>query len=443
MPVFERHTQLFERALSLPHVAENGPLVLRIGGDSTDHALFDVNVGREPKGLFALTPTWFRRTSAVVSHLNARTLLDLNLVTDLPLMAAQWGEAAETEMPPGSIIGYEIGNEPDLYNPSYWMNLLSPLQTLLDIRVFHSALSPSAYLDLYQSYAQALARFAPRVPLVAPVLAYPAQHISWIETLLDNRHPGLGLVSGHMYPYSACAAPSSPDYPTIGRLLSEHATRGMASLLEPVVGLVHGAGFPFRLSELNSVTCGGVAGISDRFVTALWAPDALFELLRAHIDAVNIHVRAFAINAAFSLTRAGLVAHPLLYGLILFARTLGPGPEVLQLRLHAPAGPHLKAWAVRVRGGVLHVLLINKRDRSVRVSLRLRAWAPASVERLLAPSVTAPSGETLGGQQLGTDGRWHGRPAIETITPHAHRYAVVVPGTSAALISVRLRRGTR
>jgi hypothetical protein len=31
--------------------------------------------------------------------------------------------------------------------------------------------------------------------------------------------------------------------------------------------------------------------VSDTFATALWAPDALFELLRAGIDGVNVHVR--------------------------------------------------------------------------------------------------------------------------------------------------------
>ena len=77
----------------------------------------------------------------------------------------------------------------------------------------------------------------------------------------------------------------------------------------------HRAGLPFRLTEVNSVTCGGVPGVSDTFATALWAPDTLFELLRAGVDGVNVHVRTDAINAAFAFKRSGLVARPLLYGL--------------------------------------------------------------------------------------------------------------------------------
>ena len=92
---------------------------------------------------------------------------------------------------------------------------------------------------------------------------------------------------------------------------------GVARSLAAVIGDAHRrAGLPFRLTEVNSVTCGGVTGVSNTFATALWAPDTLFELLRAGVDGVNVHVRTDAINAAFAFKRDELVARPLLYGLI-------------------------------------------------------------------------------------------------------------------------------
>lgn len=124
----------------------------------------------------------------------------------------------------------------------------------------------------------------------------------------------------------------------------------MARALTPAVRLAHRAGLPFRLTELNSVTCGGVEGVSDTFATALWAPDTLFELLRAGVDGVNVHVRPYTINAAFAVTPRGLRARPLLYGLILFARTLGPGAQLLDARLTANHPEHVKVWAVRDGG---------------------------------------------------------------------------------------------
>ena len=94
------------------------------------------------------------------------------------------------------------------------------------------------------------------------------------------------------------------------------------------------------------------------------------------------------------------------------------------------------AWAVRVRGGGLHVLLIDKSRRPVAVALRLPANAPAQVDRLLAPSIRSSSGVTLDGQRLGRDGKWLGRPDGETATPSRGRYELEVPGQSAALMEV-------
>jgi hypothetical protein len=275
---------VFERALSLWRVPGNGPLVMRIGGDSTDHALYDVHVSRAPRGVYELSPAWFRKARVVVSHADARVLIDLNLVTDLPGMAAQWALAGQRQLRRGSIEGYEIGNEPDLYKPSFWSRVFSTIMSILDIRLFAHGMTPATYVQLFESYASGLARYAPGVPLVAPVIAYPTRHLDWIASLLAAPHPALGMISAHMYPYSACVRSRSRTYPTIPRLLSERATAGMAASLRPAVDLAHSAGLPFRLTEVNSVTCGGVAGVSDTFVTALWAPDAMFELLRAGVD---------------------------------------------------------------------------------------------------------------------------------------------------------------
>jgi hypothetical protein len=439
MPLFERYNSMFERVLSLLRAPGEGPLILRIGGDSADHSILNPDVRRLPNAVFELTPAWFRQTSKVVRDVDARVILDLNLVVDLPSMAAEWARAAETQLPPGSIVGYEIGNEPDIYNPWYWAEIFSSIANALDIRLPMTALTPAEYTQIFESYAAMLAKFVPGVPLLGPVVAYPTWHLNWIRTFLAGPHPGLKVVTAHMYPYSACAPPGSAGYPTIGRLLSENATAGMARSLIPAVRLAHTAGLPFRLTEMNSVTCGGVAGVSDTFATALWAPDALFELLRAGVDGVHIHVRAYAVNAAFSVGAHGIVPHPLLYGLALFTRMLGPDAQLLQLRIRAREPVRMKVWAVRVGGDVLNTLLINKSGRSVRVNLRIPVRGRGTVQRLLAPSPAAKSGVTLDGQHLGARDTWQGRLVIDTIAPGRDGYELTVPAFSAALVTFHLK----
>lgn len=48
LPIVERHTRLYERVLSLLQVPGDGRFVLRIGGDSADHAVFDPSSYRLP-----------------------------------------------------------------------------------------------------------------------------------------------------------------------------------------------------------------------------------------------------------------------------------------------------------------------------------------------------------------------------------------------------------
>ncbi len=437
LPVWERHPVLLHRVLSLLRAPGDDPLVLRIGGDSADEAFWEPATRKITGWAVALNPAWLREARALVRGAHVRLIIDLNLLTATPAMAAQWARAVEAALPPRSIVGFEIGNEPDIYDRQYWLSIVAG--SAFGDQILPRKLSAAVYARDFHAYAHALSAAAPGVPLLGPALANPSLHVSWISTLLAGPHPGLRTISVHRYPYSACAVPGSAAYPTIARVLSEHAGAGVARALQKEIRLVHRAGLSFRVSELNSVTCGGLRGVSDTFATALWAPDALFELLRGGVDAVNIHVRPRTINLAFALTSRGLTAHPLLYGLILFSRTLGIDPQLLPLRLRARASQHLKAWAVRVRGDVLHVLLIDKGSRPVTVALHLPARAPASVQRLLAPSVASSSGVTLGGQELSTSGRWEGSVATESLRPGVHGYELTLPRYSAALVSVRSR----
>jgi len=260
-----------------------------------------------------------------------------------------------------------------------------------------------------------------------------------ISTLVAGAHPDLGTVTGHRYPYSACSFHGSPSYPTIARLLSDNASAGVARSVGKAVAIARRAGLQFRLTELNSVTCGGVAGVSNTFATALWFPDAAFELARAGVQGINLHARLNAINGPFAFNARGLVARPLLYGMLMFARTLGPDSQVVPLGLHAGRRADVKAWAVRIGGDQLRTLVINKGPAPVRATLRLPATTTATVQRLLAPSVHSRFGVTIGGQWLDAHGIWRGKRVTQAIAPSwSGSYELTMRGYSAALVTVQL-----
>jgi hypothetical protein len=433
MPGFARGRSLFTRVLSLIHVDGDSPVVLRIGGDSADHSFYDPDLRVRPRWMFELTPAWLRDTAELVHRARLRVILDLNLITGSPTRAARWASVADHEFPRGTLRALEIGNEPDIYSRTYWRGVLTrrgPWSAALP-----GAISARSYAVDFNRYADALADAAPGVPLAGPALANPVTSEGWIRTLLTHDRGRLAVVTAHRYQYSACDKPTAAAFPTVARLLSERASAGMAQRLRRGVAIAHDAGLPFRLSELNSVTCGGRPGVSDSFATALWAPDALFELMRVGVDAVNVHVRVGAINAAFAIGDGGLVARPLLYGLIMFSRALGPGARLIPLRLHTRGTPLLKAWAVQARGR-LSVLLVDKQRRPVLARLRVGDRGPATVQRLTAPAPAARTGMRLGGQWLDAEGNWVGHRLLERVAPKHGSYRLLVPAGSAALLTV-------
>jgi hypothetical protein len=436
LPYYASHLDTLERVFAQVHVPGDGALILRIGGDSADHSFWDLPVhAAAPSWIFRVTPDWLNEIRTIVNRGGVRLILDLNLVTDSRGAAIRWARAAKAGLPRTAIAGLEIGNEPDIYNRWYWLSMLAERfgRGLLPAQI--SALT---YTHDFGVYARALARATPGLPLIGPALSNPVLNIGWFRSLIAHERSRLLMVSAHQYPFSRCVARRSRAYPSISRILSERASAGIAHRLAPVIRLAHRAGLPFRLTELNSVTCGGVSGVSNTFATALWAPDALFELLHAGVDGVHVHVREHPINGAYAFDARGLVARPLLYGMILFARALGQDAHLLAVHLQRSASLGLKVWAVRVRGGVLHILLIDKGHRPVRVLLALPARAPATVERLLAPSVAARGNVVLGGQWLGRQGQWLGTRSTETITRGRRGYVLMLPSGSAALVRVRL-----
>lgn len=399
-------------------------------------------------------------------------ILDLNLITANPQLAGAWAREAERGFPRGSIVGFEVGNEPDIYDRRFWLEHTDPASGLLP-----RAVTARSYARDFHAYAQTLAGrrtadhaqaasaiqrnarwlfaavHAPSpaqasearirravvragdVPLLGPALSGPRRHHKWITTLLHGPHPQLGAISVHQYPFTVCVSPTAHSFATLRRVLSPRATAGMASALAPALHIARRVGLPVLVTEFNSVTCGGRRGVSNAFATALWSPDALLTLARAGVRAAFLHVRAFSYNTPFELTGHGARVRPLLYGLILFRRTLGPDARLANLRRSPNTPAALATWAVQNRRS-LRVLLINKRARAALVRLKVPAHGIAHLQRLTAPSAAATSRVTLAGQWLDRRLRWRGRRVTTSVAAHHDIYRVRVPGFSAALLDL-------
>ena len=433
---FEDRDALFDRALSLMRPG-NEPLVpLRIGGRSANEVYWKTPPGHARGLVFELGTEWLTRLAAMTRRDRLEVMLDLNLPVHSPAMAAAFALAASRALPPGRLVGLAIGNEPDLYDGQRQYDkeriATTPRSTPTHWTAGYSA---ADYWRDFQAYARELHAEVPGVPVAGPDV--PPFATGWVQGAPSPSDDGPQAIEVHHPGTSTCWGPTNT--PTVERLLAPTAVGGLDSTAGGALEFAREHDLPFYLTETNAVSlCAGtpVAPAADSFATALWAPDALFEMISAAVDGINLHLRSSLINAPFHLGSAGLVARPELYGLALFARMLGPDAKLVSVRLD-PAGPlNVKAWAVGSRD-TLRVLLIDKESRSINVAIPAgTATAPAHLERLEAPSPQSDSGVTLAGQQIGSNGQWSHDKVVTSVPPRSGSYYVHVPAYSAATVQV-------
>jgi hypothetical protein len=416
------------RQLEVP--GDASPISLRLGGDSADGTYLNADGFSPPSGVksFAITLAYLQRLGTLARAVPLKVLLDLNLAAHNPQMAAALASEAQKALPAGGLDALEVGNEPDYYQTLIGYNWDPSNLT------WGATYSPQKYAADFAAYAAALSSATPGVPVGGPAVGH--NDATWYQPLLQTDGPSVGLLTAHRYPLNACVAPGSAQYPTIAGLLSPQASLGLAASVLPDVAAAHQAGIELRLGELGSVTCTGLAGVSDTFATALWAPDALFNLLADGVDAVNVHTRYATPNTALYGPGPAIV-RPLFYGMVAFTRALGPGASLLQTNVGGQLPPGLSVWPVALQGGQMHVLLINKAISASTVVLQAGATTPAQVQSLQGSSMAPGAQVTFGGQELSNDGTWQGTPVSTGLRSRDGAYQVSVPPLSASLLSYK------
>ncbi len=411
--------------------------VLRIGGDSADWGWVPARGLTRPKGVrYSLGPAWVKVTRALASATDAHLIMGLNLEANSPrLMAVQ--ARAFRGVGHRALTAFELGNEPELFGSIPWFQ--TPTQ-----RVFgrHRPYRFGNYVREFTRFSKVLPT---SVPLAGPATGGPR----WIPRIASfvAAEPRARLATVHLYPLHRCYVnPLGPTGPSISNLLSPAASAGLAAGIAPYVSPVHALGAKLRVGELNSVSCSGAAGVSDSFASALWALDVLFHFAQAGVDGVNFHTLVKAYYRPFYFTqvngRWSANVAPMYYGMLAFARAAPAGSRLLNLS--APTDPTLRVWATHAPDHRTRVVVINTSalgSRTVEIRLPAGSSRPgrASVQRLIAPDLTAKGDVTLGGQAFAentTTGRLTGEPQAEQPErAKSGAYRFDVPAGSAAILT--------
>jgi hypothetical protein len=400
--------------------------VLRFGGVTADEQIAwrDAQTPRPSWALGVLEDESLRQLGVLASASGWHVLMTLGFGHFEPQAAAREAAAAKAALGE-SLEAIEIGNEPD----SYAKHNLRP-----------TPWTPVQYNEQVTEYRDAIEALALGIPLAGPDTSGSSAYEKW--GLSEAIHQRPALLTGHHYPLGCAGQPP----PSIARLLSPEIRELEERSLRRYLFIAQETEVPFRLDETNTVSCGGVSGISNTFASALWAVSYLTQAMR--LGAAGINLESNPVNcggytpvcapSAEALAKGELVAEPEWYALLL-ARALA-GERPLRTVIAPAHRPNVEASTFLAADGALQFVVVDDDApgaRSVAMHLHVgERYHGASVLSLTAPSPSSLSGVTLGGVAVAPDGIWS-QPA--TLPRAANRNGVItvdVAPSSAALLTV-------
>ena len=248
---------------------------LSLAGDSQDMTVPSGALGSTPSTwetatLYQLPASFWSQLHCLLSATHDPLTVGLNVKTGPPGWAQQIVAGAQSAATNG--LTFSLGNEPDLYVLPNYAALDEPQQN-----------EEATHVALYLQLAAAVEQTLGNAGVIGPELAQPADWQHELSHVISQLH--LGEVGVHAYPLTACLTPKAV---TIGGLLSKYAA-DEPHRLEWVAADARAAQVPAILSEANSASCGGVAGVSDSSSAAVWGVRFVLSALKAGFSEVRFH----------------------------------------------------------------------------------------------------------------------------------------------------------
>ncbi len=431
-----------------------GPGIIRFGGITSDQNIgwTDAATPKPPWASRAINPAQLQAIGRLSRRSGWKVLLTVGMAHFEPAAAAREVAAAHRALG-ANLAAVEIGNEPDAYGKHGFRTLPWIAQ---------------GYEEEVSEYRQAIAALTPGVPIAGPDVSGSGIFIEWGEEEALSQQPA--LLTGHHYPMGCAQTPP----PSIESLLSV-LTRGRESVsLGTYMRVSRNLHVPLRIDEAGSVSCGGVAGISNTFASALWASGYITQVMASGATGINLqgnpgncagYTPLCAPDPA-ALAKGALRAQPDWYAMLLTRSLVGyrPLPTIVAAE-GVPATPPTAPEATPTgsegappateNGPNLVVASFSGPDHGVQVvlvddeppdahplALRLNVGAglgPGRVLRLTGPAPGATGDILLGGHAVSPDGSLRAPIRPERVLAHAGVVKVKLAPSSAALVTVSPR----
>ncbi len=426
-----------------------GPGMLRFGGITADEnvAWSDSETPAPAWASSTIGPSQMKALGELAKRSGWQVLLTVGLAHFEPQAAAREVAAAHHALGP-YLAAVEIGNEPNAYGNHGFRGLPWIAQ---------------GYEEEVSDYRDAIEALTPGIPIAGPDVSGSGVFSEWGSEEALAQTPI--LLTGHHYPLGCAQTPP----PTIEALLSA-ATRGAAARSLATYMTVAGEdGIPFRMDELGSVSCGGVAGISNTFASALWATGYLAQAMDDGLAGVNLQgnptnclgYTPLCASSSEASAAGNLRAQPDWYALLLAKSLIGyrplpttigsstPGPPEPEAPasgqqeatvLSAPEGtPDLVAASFLGPRHTIKVVLSDQEPPGANpLEIRLgvgAGLAAGDLMRLEATSPSATGGVTLAGTTVAANGSWHEPKHPEIVPLHSGLATLQLNPGSAALLT--------
>lgn len=411
-----------------------GPGMLRFGGITADEnvAWTDALTPKPAWATSTIDAADLRALAAIARASDWQVLLTVGMAHYEPQAAAREVAAAHRALGP-YLAAVEIGNEPDSYGAHGYRALPWIAQ---------------GYEEQVTGYREAIEALTPNVPIAGPDVSGSGVFTEWGEEEALAQQPV--LLTGHHYPLGCAQTPP----PSIEALLSPETRGREARSLATYMAVSLLRSIPLRIDETNSVSCGGVPGISDTFASSLWASAYITQAMAAGAAGINLQgnptncpgYTPVCAPDTVALAAGALHPQPDWYALLVTRSLVGTRPLPATIApLGSGAGgqaivPNLVVAPFAGPGGTLQVVIVDDEAQGAQ-PLELHLNVPAGltvghVTRLTGPALTATSGVRLGGRQVNADGTLPTLPAGAAIPVSAGRIAVEVSPSSAALLTV-------
>lgn len=394
------------------------PAVLRIGGNSVDKTCWG--------GLSNLTAITASDVDAFAGFVKAlptnwHVIYGINMSVNNPTNCA--AEAAYVANALGSsLLGFEIGNECDLYHGN---------------GIRSSTFTYSDFLAEWQALAAGITNTVPGWAvtnggngwtLTGPASAGDVS--SYTVPFASNEAGVNSLLTQHYYRANG-QSPSS----TMQLLLSPDPN--LPGEIQTLVSAANSANLPlgFRMDECGSFYNGGAPNISDAYGAALWSLDFLCTLATNGAQGLNFHGGGDGTGYTPIADNGTMVvqARPEFYGLKMFS--LLPHGNAIPAAVSLASNINFTAYGVRRPGGI-SALLNNKDSNSyANVSINLGPGVTgAQLIELTGIALDSTNGYTLGGAVVNPDGSWSG--GVQVVLPATNgQVNLFVPPITAILLN--------